>query len=143
LSRGIAALYSSNSSLPDLKKTISGRSFEVLEALKNIPDSLAERSQANLIGLCLRFVDDIQSCATGGQEHGDFFRTMTSIFRQFKENIRATIPLFNVPKQGNDSASEVDDDIELSGSEDENDQDYGHEAMTDDGKPRTKGTTRY
>lgn len=82
--------------------------------------------QVKLLSLCTTFVDEIRSYTTGDKDTGEFFRTMTAVFRQFRKQLHATIPIFDIGNKSPNTQDNRERIIDFSDSEDNT----GVECMT-------------
>ena len=70
------------------------------------------------------FVDEIRTYAVGNKDTGDLFRMMTTVFRQFRKQLHATIPVFDVGKKVPNKQENGDQTFAFSDSEDNSEVEY-------------------
>jgi hypothetical protein len=86
--------------LPGLKEEVLNKLKKIDQDLAELPDSLAQNPQADLSKLCIKFVKEVESYASGkpndDPKQRTFLRDCLSHYRSLKDRILSTRPHFGV-----------------------------------------------
>jgi hypothetical protein len=86
--------------LPGLKEEVLDKLRKIEQNLSELPDSLAENPQADLSKLCIKFVKEVETYASGkpndDPKQRTFLRDCLSHYRSLKDQVLSTRPHFAV-----------------------------------------------